>query len=115
MQNNTVHHPARVRQAEAALLGRDPQSLLEHVREAICEPTRSQIVRALSTGPLRVDDLATVIRRSKSATSQHLRVLREHGLVASRRRGRAVQYSLAEGPASRSAVAALAAIEQAAA
>ncbi len=114
MQNNLVHQPARVRQAAAALLGPEPQKLLLHVREAICEPTRSQIVCALSAGPLRVDDLAAVIRRSKSATSQHLRVLRDHGLVVSRRKGRAVQYSLAEGPASKSAVAALSAIERAA-
>ena len=64
----------------------------------MCEPTRTQIVRALSAGPLAVGDLAVILGRSKSATSQHLRVLRERGVVNARRRGRAVIYSLVETP-----------------
>ncbi len=73
-------------------------SLLEPVREIVCEPTRTQIVRALSAGPLSVGDLAAILGRSKSATSQHLRVLREGGVVVPRRRGRAVIYSLVRSP-----------------
>jgi DNA-binding transcriptional ArsR family regulator len=68
------------------------------VRDVICEPTRTQIVRALSAGPLSVGDLASILERSKSATSQHLRVLRDGGVVAARRRGRRVIYSLTTGP-----------------
>ncbi len=68
------------------------------MRDIICEPTRTQIVRALTPGPLSVGDLASILGRSKSATSQHLRVLREAGIVSARRRGRAVVYSLASGP-----------------
>jgi DNA-binding transcriptional ArsR family regulator len=68
------------------------------VREVLCEPTRTQIVRALSTGPLSVGDLAAALNRSKSATSQHLRVLRDGGVVIGRRRGRAVIYSLVAEP-----------------
>jgi ArsR family transcriptional regulator len=64
----------------------------------LCEPTRTQIVRALSAGPLSVGDLAAILERSKSATSQHLRVLRDRGVVFGRRRGRAVIYSLANTP-----------------
>ncbi|MCA1644946.1 MAG: metalloregulator ArsR/SmtB family transcription factor [Chloroflexi bacterium] len=71
---------------------------LQAVREIICEHTRTQIVRALSAGPLSVGDLAAILGRSKSATSQHLRVLRDGGIVAARRRGRAVIYSLAPSP-----------------
>ncbi len=71
---------------------------LQSVREVLCEPTRSQIVRVLSGGPLTVTDLATILNRSKSATSQHLRVLRDGGVVANRRRGRAVIYSLVPAP-----------------
>ena len=62
------------------------------------EPTRSQIVRVLSAGPLSVGELATLLERSKSATSQHLRVLRECGMVGSHRRGRTVIYSLTDAP-----------------
>jgi DNA-binding transcriptional ArsR family regulator len=72
--------------------------MLEPVREVLCEPTRTQIVRALSAGPLSVSDLASILGRSKSATSQHLRVLRDGGVVANRRRGRAVIYSLVQAP-----------------
>jgi DNA-binding transcriptional ArsR family regulator len=72
--------------------------MLQPAREIVCEPTRTQIVRALSTGPLSVGDLASVLQRSKSATSQHLRVLRDSGVVAPRRRGRSVFYSLVQSP-----------------
>jgi len=68
------------------------------VRDILCEHTRTQIVRVLSAGPLSVGDLAASLGRSKSATSQHLRVLRDAGIVSARRRGRAVIYSLASGP-----------------
>lgn len=88
----------RIRLAREALLSTSATSLLQPVREIICEPTRTQIVRVLSAGPLSVGDLATTLGRSKSATSQHLRVLREGGVVNARRRGRAVIYSLAQTP-----------------
>jgi DNA-binding transcriptional ArsR family regulator len=68
------------------------------VRGALCEPTRTQIVRALSAAPLSVGELATTLDRSKSATSQHLRVLRDAGIVTSSRRGRGVIYALTRTP-----------------
>src|SRR5688572_11301098 len=89
---------ARVRQARAAMLDENANSMLQPVREVLCEPTRTQIVRVLSSGPLSVSDLAFVLGRSKSATSQHLRVLCDSGIVAHRRRGRAVIYSLVPAP-----------------
>lgn len=102
---SSEHQPPRTRQtspsvrnARDALLGRSANALLQSVREVVCEPTRTQIVRALGAGPLSVGDLATTLGRSKSATSQHLRVLRNGGIVAARRRGRAVIYSLGSGP-----------------
>jgi DNA-binding transcriptional ArsR family regulator len=89
---------ARVRLGREALLDDSANTRLQSVREVLCEPTRSQIVRVLSGGPLTVTDLATILNRSKSATSQHLRVLRDGGVVANRRRGRAVIYSLVPAP-----------------
>jgi DNA-binding transcriptional ArsR family regulator len=88
----------RVRIARETLLDRSACKLVESVRDVICEPTRTQIVRALTCGPLAVGELAGVLGRSKSATSQHLRVLRDAGVVNARRRGRVVMYSLAGGP-----------------
>ena len=71
---------------------------MQSVREVICEPTRTQIVRALSAGPLSVGELSSTLGRSKSATSQHLRVLRDADIVTARRRGRVVTYSLVTAP-----------------
>ena len=89
---------SRVRTARESLLDQSAAALLKPVREVLCEPTRTQIVRALSAGALSVGDLASILGRSKSATSQHLRVLRDGGIVSARRRGRAVFYSLTNGP-----------------
>jgi DNA-binding transcriptional ArsR family regulator len=88
----------RRRNARDALLSASAAALIDHVRGAICEPTRTQIVRLLSTGPLSVGELAATLGRSKSATSQHLRVLREGGVVTANRRGRAIVYSLTNAP-----------------
>jgi DNA-binding transcriptional ArsR family regulator len=86
------------------LLDGTATTLLQPVREVICEPTRTQIVRALSGGPLGVGDLAAILERSKSATSQHLRVLRDGGIVTAKRRGRSVIYSLTTAPMVEAAV-----------
>jgi len=51
-----------------------------------------------------VGDLASILDRSKSATSQHLRVLRDGGVVSARRRGRVVMYSLTPAPLVEAAV-----------
>jgi ArsR family transcriptional regulator len=96
--NHRSRQNPRVRSAREALLSTHAATLLEPVRDVICEPTRTQIVRALGPGPLSVTDLASILNRSKSATSQHLRVLRSHGVVAPRRRGRSVLYSLTQSP-----------------
>jgi DNA-binding transcriptional ArsR family regulator len=88
----------RRQNARQTLLDSPANALLQPVRDIICEPTRTQIVRALSAGPLPVTDLATILERSKSATSQHLRVLRDAGIVTPHRRGRTVIYSLAPAP-----------------
>ena len=88
----------RVRTARQALLDGQANSLVQSVRDIICEPTRTQIVRALTPGPLSVGEIAAILSRSKSATSQHLRVLRDAGVVTARRRGRVVTYSLGNAP-----------------
>jgi len=97
-QTRTRQASPRVRHAREALLDGAATELLQSVRDIICEPTRTQIVRALSPGPLSVGDLAAILGRSKSATSQHLRVLRDADIVTARRRGRVVTYSLVTGP-----------------
>jgi len=56
--------------------------------EALCDPARITIVRALRDTTLAASDLAHVIGRNRAATSQHLRVLREVGAIVAEAQGR---------------------------
>lgn len=94
---------SRIRAAQRALLPPERNSLLSALGAVLCEPTRAKIVLALSPGELTVGELAEVLGRSESATSQHLRVLRDHGVVRSRKRGRMVHYSLSDIPIAKAA------------
>jgi ArsR family transcriptional regulator len=85
---------------------------LERVRQALCEPTRLRIVQALGAAELCVDDLAVAIGRASAATSQHLRVLRDLGLVEGTRRGTTIYYRLTSGPATSQVQAILAVCER---
>lgn len=107
-------HPVRVRAAQAQLLDGPSASLVERVREVFCEPTRTQIVRALSAGPLTVSDLAIAVGRSRSSVSQHLRILRQDSVVQGRRRGRVSYYALTSNLVASSSLMALAVVAEAA-
>ena len=64
---------------------------------ALADPTRLMLAAALREGgELCVCDLAWISERSQNLVSHHMRVLRSHGLVRSRRDGKLVMYSLAE-------------------
>jgi DNA-binding transcriptional ArsR family regulator len=91
-------NPARIRVARHALFPETAKPLLDRLHEILCEPTRLKIARALTATQLTVGDLGLVIGRSESSTSRHLRVLRDLGVVGSRRRGRFVYNALGEGP-----------------
>ena len=54
---------------------------------ALAEPTRRQVLEVLRAGPRSVGELTDAVPVSQSAVSQHLRVLREAGLVTERREG----------------------------
>jgi ArsR family transcriptional regulator, lead/cadmium/zinc/bismuth-responsive transcriptional repressor len=65
--------------------------------KALSDPTRLTLAAALAEGEeLCVCDAAWVLERAENLVSHHLRVLREEGLVASRREGKMVLYSLSE-------------------
>lgn len=49
---------------------------------ALADPTRRTILEALRSGPLAVGEIARDVPVSRPAVSQHLRVLREAGLVS---------------------------------
>jgi len=106
--------PARVRAARQQLLSGQAATMIEHVRDVFCEPTRTQIVRALEIGALSVSELATALGHSETAISQHLRVLRHGGVVSPQRNGRNVYYSLTAEPVANAAVQALELVAQSA-
>jgi DNA-binding transcriptional ArsR family regulator len=64
-----------------------------------CDPARLKIVRALQATPMAASDLARLIGKTRSATSQHLRVLREIEAVVAERKGNVVRYRLSGGTA----------------
>lgn len=54
---------------------------------ALANPTRRALFERLRGGPLTVGELASALPVSQPAVSQHLRRLREAGLVEERREG----------------------------
>ena len=104
--------PSRVRVARATLLGNRAAALMNEVRVVICEPLRTEIVRALSAGPLTVTELVATTGRGRTVVSQHLRILREDNLIEAARQGRLTYYAISSGLASRSAVTVLALVSE---
>ena len=68
----------------------------QRVLVCLCDPTRFKIVRALQATELAAGDIAVVIDRSRSATSHHLRVLRDVSAVAGRRERNVIWYHLSD-------------------
>ena len=67
------------------------------VFEAIAHPVRRDLLDLLANGERSVTDLAGPFPITRPAISQHLRVLREAGLVTERKVGRRL-YQLREAP-----------------
>ena len=66
----------------------------ESAISALGDPTRREIFERLRSGPLSVGEIAAELPVSRPAVSQHLRVLKEAGLVAERRDGTRRLYRL---------------------
>jgi DNA-binding transcriptional ArsR family regulator len=70
----------------------------EDVFRAIAEPHRRALIDLMGPGPRDVGELVAGSGMSYSATSQHLAILRDAGLVSSRSSGRRRLYELHPGP-----------------
>jgi DNA-binding transcriptional ArsR family regulator len=64
------------------------------VFEAIAQPKRREILRLLATGERSAGEIGSRFAVTQPATSQHLKVLKEAGLVSERRAGTRRLYSL---------------------
>jgi DNA-binding transcriptional ArsR family regulator len=65
--------------------------------KALAEPDRLRIIQALRKGTRNVSELTEELHAELVNVSHHLTVLRNAGLVASRKQGRFVLYTLAPG------------------
>lgn len=68
--------------------------LVSSVFKSLAHPTRIQIVRLLKDGELCVCDILPNLDSEQSNTSQHLTVLKNQGIVESRKDGSKVIYSI---------------------
>ena len=73
-------------------------SVSADVFRAIADPTRRAILELLTDGDLAVKELQPHFGMSQPALSQHLRVLRDAGLVSERQAGRLRIYRLMPQP-----------------
>lgn len=64
------------------------QQPLDHMFQALGDPTRRAIVDRLCRGPASVSELAKPLSMSLPAVVQHLQVLEASGLVRSQKAGR---------------------------
>ncbi len=62
---------------------------------ALSDPMRQEILERLRTGPRAVGEIATGMTISRPAVSQHLRVLKDSGLVTATRRGTRHYFAIA--------------------
>ncbi|WP_420319121.1 ArsR/SmtB family transcription factor [Ekhidna sp.] len=58
------------------------------VFQAVADPTRRGILDILSDQPQNVNELADNFQMSRPAVSKHLRILKECGLVSTKKKGR---------------------------
>ena len=70
--------------------------LFAHVAKALAHPNRLELIEAIAQGERSVDALAKSCSRTVSNVSHHLRILRDAGLLVSRKEGQQVIYGLAD-------------------
>ena len=73
----------------------DLLQLRANIFRALGHPARLRIIQLLANGPLNVAETSAALNDNVSAISQHLAVLRQHGVINDERRGRQIYYSLA--------------------
>lgn len=85
----------------------NPEAMRSHAGEAaqllraLANDKRLLLLCLLAEGERSVGELNAQVELSQSALSQHLALLRNDGLVATRREGQTIHYRLADGPAQR--------------
>lgn len=63
----------------------------------LADETKIRLIEALAGGPKSVTELVRLLKIRQPLVSHHLQGLKEHGVAASERVGKAVVYRLADG------------------
>lgn len=85
--------------SDTALTTEQAESMA-HAFAALADPVRLRLLSLIATssaGEVCVCDLVEPLGKSQPTVSHHLKVLREAGLIVGTRRGRWIDYALAEG------------------
>jgi DNA-binding transcriptional ArsR family regulator len=77
-----------------SILAQEVTQLHADICSALADPRRILLLYALAEHSRNVNDLAKEIGISQPATSRHLKLLRERGLVTATRDGANVEYSI---------------------
>jgi len=97
--------PKKTKTAKAANIAFDMEAMRAHAGDAarllkaLANEKRLQVLCLLAEGERSVGEINSMLDLSQSALSQHLAVLREEGLVQTRREAQVIYYSLMPGPA----------------
>jgi DNA-binding transcriptional ArsR family regulator len=71
---------------------------IDNVLAAVADPSRRTIVQRLAQGPATTGQLAELLPMSRPAVSQHIRLLKEAGLIATTTIGRHSWHQLDTEP-----------------
>ncbi len=77
-------------------LSNEINQLHADICSALADPKRILLLYALGERARTVNELANDLGISQPTTSRHLKLLRERGIVAARRTGATVEYSLTD-------------------
>jgi DNA-binding transcriptional ArsR family regulator len=67
---------------------------MNEVFKALADPSRREILRLLARGEMSAGDLSDQFDLAKASVSHHLAVLKDAGMIRSRRDGQQIFYSL---------------------
>jgi ArsR family transcriptional regulator len=77
-------------------LHKEVHQLHSHLCAGLADPTRILLLYALVDSPHNVTELTQAVRAPQPTVSRHLKVLRERGLVTTRREGQSIYYAVAD-------------------
>ena len=90
-------HPETIKAVEENMPAEEELYALSELFKIFADSTRIRILYVLLEHEMCVCDLAQLLNMTQSAISHQLRILKQNKLVKSRREGKSVFYSLADG------------------